>query len=651
MSQQVRLIAYLNNIILISAFLGLGLGLGLARRFPRLINAALPLLAVLAAALAFSKGLGLMFMSFPDRAIALWGADGLRADERFAETLFLIVALLFVVAAIFAAIGTRIGMLFETLPPLRAYSVDLLGSLLGVLAVTALAALNTSPPWWLALSAAPLLLHAPTIASRVSFAVIVVAAALSIDGALYSPYNRLDIVQVAKEPAVSYVIYANRDAHQLASDLSPGARRAAPLEERASLESAAHFHQWPFDLAPRKSRALIVGAGSGNDVAAALRAGFASVTAVEIDPVILKTGRRIHPEHPYADPRVTAVLNDARNYFESHRDERFDVVAFALLDSHAMFSSMGTLRLDNYVYTVEGLRRGWQNVAPGGIMSVSFGVFHQAFVGDRLTRNLYEATGQWPATVNPKGAGEKQFLLTKSPGAPAVQPPAAARTIRPSTDDWPFLYIRPGQFPAGYVAVLGALLVMAVGGSRVAFGRGLYTRQRFDFALCLTGAAFLLLETVSISDLSLFFGSTWIVNAFVFAGILAAAYAANEIAARFNPNLWLVGAGLAVSLAALWTIPAATLLAMPRHSGGAIALAIHVLPIAFGGLLFSKLFARSDDPAAALGSNLVGAIFGGVLEYLSMLTGMRLLIVVAAALYAGAVATSSARRPRQSPPC
>jgi len=90
---------------------------------------------------------------------------------------------------------------------------------------------------------------------------------------------------------------------------------------------------------------------------------------------------------------------------------------------------------------------------------------------------------------------------------------------------------------------------------------------------------------------------------------------------------------------------------MPRHAGGAIALASHVLPIAFGGLLFSKLFARSADPAAALGSNLVGAIFGGVLEYLSMLTGMRLLIVVAAALYAAAVVTSAARRLPQSPPC
>ena len=77
MSQQVRLFAYLNNIVLISVFLGLGLGVGLARRFPRLIDAALPLLALLAAVLAFSRPLGLMDMSFPDRAIALWGADGL----------------------------------------------------------------------------------------------------------------------------------------------------------------------------------------------------------------------------------------------------------------------------------------------------------------------------------------------------------------------------------------------------------------------------------------------------------------------------------------------------------------------------------------------------------------------------------------------
>src|SRR5260370_14787061 len=50
---------------------------------------------------------------------------------------------------------------------------------------------------------------------------------------------------------------------------------------------------------------LIIGAGSGNDVAASLAQGARHIDAVEIDPVIHELGRRDHPDRPYADPRVS----------------------------------------------------------------------------------------------------------------------------------------------------------------------------------------------------------------------------------------------------------------------------------------------------------------------------------------------------------
>src|SRR5205085_9790436 len=104
----------------------------------------------------------------------------------------------------------------------------------------------------------------------------------------------------------------------------------------------------PFHIPIQKRRALIVGAGTGNDVAAALRNGFADVVSVDIDPTIMNVGRALHPERPYSDPRTHPVVNDARAWFEQHRGETFDVIDFGLLDSHAMFSSMASLRLDNY---------------------------------------------------------------------------------------------------------------------------------------------------------------------------------------------------------------------------------------------------------------------------------------------------------------
>ena len=57
---------------------------------------------------------------------------------------------------------------------------------------------------------------------------------------------------------------------------------------------------------------LIIGAGSGNDVAAALAQGAGHVDAVEIDPVINELGRLHHPNRPYSDPRVSIHLDDGR---------------------------------------------------------------------------------------------------------------------------------------------------------------------------------------------------------------------------------------------------------------------------------------------------------------------------------------------------
>jgi len=58
------------------------------------------------------------------------------------------------------------------------------------------------------------------------------------------------------------------------------------------------------------------------------------------------------------------------------------------------------------------------------------------------------------------------------------------------------------------------------------FGKRLYG-SGFDPVLFLMGAAFLLIETRGVTDLSLLFGSTWIVNSSVFAGVLVMALAAS----------------------------------------------------------------------------------------------------------------------------
>src|SRR6202035_6095404 len=74
--------------------------------------------------------------------------------------------------------------------------------------------------------------------------------------------------------------------------------------------------------------------------------------------------------------------------------------------------------------------------------------------------------------------------------------------------------------------------------------------------LAFMGAAFLLLETKSIVQFALLFGTTWFVNALVFAAVLVAVYLAVETArwVRLPPPVVLYAA-LLCALAVAWIVP------------------------------------------------------------------------------------------------
>jgi len=442
------------------------------------------------------------------------------------------------------------------------------------------------------------------------------------------------------------VLAANRDFHQYLYDLSPGAIQSPLLsaDERAEGARVRFIYDLPFRLSRDRRTALIVGAGTGNDVAAALRNGFSTVTSVDIDPVIIRVGRSLHPEHPYSDPRTLAVVNDARNFFERSRGERFDVVCFGLLDSHAMFSAMSTLRLDNYVYTADGLSAAWRLVAPGGVMAVTFQVWQGEWLADRIAATLETATGKRPLIL---GGETRLFLVGKDFDLAAATASVPLRRYRPpelsavriTTDDWPFLYLRPGVFPIGYAAVLASVLILTAVGVRYAYGTQMFAPGGFDGVLFLMGAAFLLIETRGVTDLSLLFGSTWIVNSVVFGGVLAVAWLATEWLARHDlrrVEIWF--APLAASLLLSYWLRPAAFLRLPYVAGGVAGSLVNALPVGFAAIVFSALLRKSPNAVASLGSNLLGAVFGGCLEYVSMFAGLRSVTLVALALYLGALA-------------
>src|SRR5258707_7015538 len=64
-SGQVRVFAYVNNIVLITAFLGLGVGVALGRRSPGLVHLVLPVLLAVAPPLGAGETLGPVPLPLP----------------------------------------------------------------------------------------------------------------------------------------------------------------------------------------------------------------------------------------------------------------------------------------------------------------------------------------------------------------------------------------------------------------------------------------------------------------------------------------------------------------------------------------------------------------------------------------------------------
>lgn len=661
---QIRIAAYFANLVLLAAFLGMGLGVGLGRKRPGLVRWALPALAVVSVIVGAAAPLGLTRLTFPDPAIHLWGADTAGTWFQFVRSALFVTACFWAVASIFVLLGTLVGHLFDQVPALDAYAYDIGGSLAGVIAMAAVAALWAPPPVWLALGVLPVLWLVRDRWNVVAAVVVVAAAAFSVAGARFSPYNRIDLTPGAPPhfgPApggsTEWTLSTNRDYHQRLLDLRRGAG-----EESAAREYVRRIYELPFSFATSpQPTALVVGAGTGNDVAAALRRGFSQVVSIDIDPVILDVGVERHPERPYSDPRVTRIANDARAYFSRPPKGRgFDVVCYGLLDSHALLSSMSSLRVENFVYTVEGIRAAWAHVAEDGVLSVSYSILAGEWMYHRMLGIIRKATGVDPIVVQHRYDEGVTFLVSRGlaldqvravmPRAMQSVPQSAA--VRIPTDDWPFLYLRPLSVPWTYITVF--LLIAATSGWAVrrVFGASLFSRGRFDAQMFLLGAAFLLLETRAVTQLSLLFGSTWVVNTSVFGGILTMVLAANAVAGRlrsYRREIWY--ALLALSLGGLWLLPPqvlAQLELLPRAVVAGLAVAV---PVFFAGIIFSSELRARSDAAAALGCNLCGAVVGGLLENLAMVVGLKALLLLALAMYLASLqaAIRGAARPADAP--
>jgi hypothetical protein len=130
------------------------------------------------------------------------------------------------------------------------------------------------------------------------------------------------------------------------------------------------------------------------------------------------------------------------------------------------------------------------------------------------------------------------------------------------------------------------------------------------------------------------FGTTWLVNALVFFAILASVLAAIFVNARLRlrdprPLYLALGASIAVA----YLVPAGALLMEPTELRYAIAAVVAFAPVFFANLVFTYSFRDTNAADMSFASNLLGAMLGGALEYVALVTGFRALLLVVAGLY------------------
>jgi len=387
---------------------------------------------------------------------------------------------------------------------------------------------------------------------------------------------------------------------------------------------------------------LIVGAGSGSDVAVALARGAGHVDAVEIDPAIQRIGAEEHPDRPYDDPRVTAVVNDGRAFLRTGA-RSYDLVVFALPDSLTLVSTAANIRLESFLFTEEAFAAVREHLKPGGVF-VLYNYYREPWLIEKLSGMLEDTFGAPPLVRTYTGVAA---TLADGPAVVHLQgrpppgdasdgaPDAGLPEPRPATDDWPFLYLRTPFVAPYYLVALGVILLAALAavlaGAR-ATGTSL---RRFSPHFFVLGTAFLLLETRSLVSFSLLFGTTWIVNALAFFAILASVLLAILINARFpirRPTL--LYAGLFATLAISFLLPPEQLLLDPPWLRYVLAAGLAFAPVFFANLVFSFSFRDTKTADMAFASNLLGAMVGGALEYVALLSGYRALLIVVAILYA-----------------
>jgi hypothetical protein len=685
-------LTFFTNIVLMASFLGMSVGCLAASRRQNFIDWVLPI-TFLAVSLALGTFVAYQRMSNvmidvgnqSSPQLIYFGTEYRPKDPSiFVIPIEVVAGLFFVLITLaFVGLGQVMGRAFDAIPSrIAAYTTNILGSLLGIVAFFLASWFRTSPHVWFLVAVAISLYFvtrwsALQIVSQIGlmFIVAMVSFGVAEKGQLFwSPYYKIRYVPQTME------IDTNNISHQQmvkVADNGPGYVLPHLLNRDAGGQ--------PFD------DVLIIGAGSGNDVQGALAYGVGHIDAVEIDPVINQRGIEDHPERPFDDPRVKIYYDDGRSFLHKHHGP-YDLVEYALVDSLVLHSGYSSLRLESFLFTEQAFRDVKAKLKPGGVFAM-YNYYRMGWVVQRLAKmaalvfdvepivislpyqqqisetnnqsntrtfllvGVPDASGKNTTLENirAKFATQKRFWVNErpswnrgingfSPDAPAdvavgswhqLAPAAvdtAGVTLWP-TDNWPFLYLhartiplKPNLMGIGMIAVLSLAILLIFAPVR---------RIRPNGQMFFLGAGFMLLETKGVVHMALLFGSTWIVNSVVFFAILVMILLANLFVLLAKPrNLlpWYIFLG--VTLLVNTFVPMSAFLSLGATARTLLSCAVIFVPIFFAGVIFAASFRDSTQPDVDFGANIAGVILGGLCENLSMVLGFNYLLGVAILFYA-----------------
>ncbi|MEA2896375.1 MAG: hypothetical protein QOJ84_1990 [Bradyrhizobium sp.] len=636
--------SFYKNFTMLACFLGLGAGYAVAQRQPCAPALVLPMLALFVGVITLLRyDTGAMYLIF---SVGWLSAFDL-------PVYFLLGASFIVCACICYPVGQLCGKLLHSSNSLNAYGLNLAGSVLGVMALFVMSLYWLPPVIWFAVTGGIMLLF---VLSRDDFLAVGIASFCALLAILawpvqpetqriYSPYQLLE--RAAKPDGLMQILSGGsyyQKVYNFAND-KRGQESEADRYVRAYYEFAYNFKKAP-------GRVAIVGSGSGNDVATALRMGAGHVDAIEIDPAIAFLGAKYHPERPYDDPRVTLSINDARNFFRT-ADQKYDLIVYGVLDSHTALSHASNLRVDSYVYTREGIAEAFRLLKPDGVLSISFTLVNDA-LGFKLSKILKDLPGAGkPLAVRVLYDNSRTTAFIAKRGQGVTMPDASAFAsigftnvsdyfAQPypesaiPTDDWPFFYMVERAYPFTYMIALGMILLLSYFFVRRTIGFS-DPIDRSYLPFFFLGSGFMLVETKAITELGLHLGGTWVVIAAAIMLVLVMAFLANLIVTRTSLKLagpayaglfasLLVGYGFATSHGQ-WMFG-------PPMMQLALSCVVLTIPLFFAGIIFSSLIGEARiNISTAFAYNLMGALFGGVMEYNSMYFGFAFLYLLALGFY------------------